>query len=154
MLENGSRTIFYNLALEQLSLTMLREEAKLIGSEKELRSKLIKKRTARYFIQQKYNLLGEESEGFAKVITTLNQAASQFVTTTAQNDSIMPEIKNNNNVLSERIKSLIGYFNLEPNRTCDLVFEALENCLGPKRDYIDQDFTQHSSFAAGVATFS
>ena len=107
----------------------------MIGSEKELRSKLIKKRTARYFIQQKYNLLGEESEGFAKVITTLNQAASQFVTTTAQNDSIMPEIKNNNNVLSERIKSLIGYFNLEPNRTCDLVFDALENCLG-RRDTI------------------
>ena len=127
-LENGSRTIFFDLAMEQLSLTMLHDAKLIPGAPKDSRSKLVKKNTANYYTQQNYNLLGEESEGFAKIIIELNEVASRTTNISANaNDS---DNNGNGSAVLHRIKSLIGYFNLDPNRTCDLVFEALENCLG------------------------
>ena len=54
VLENGKRTIFHDLALEQLSLTLLHNANLIPGAPKDTRLKLVKKRTARHFIQQKY----------------------------------------------------------------------------------------------------
>jgi THO complex subunit 2 len=141
VLENGKRTIFHDLALEQLSLTLLHNANLIPGAPKDTRLKLVKKRTARHFIQQKYNLLGEETEGFSKVITELNQVASittmaAVATATAAGDAAAASSYNHASAVSHRIKSLIGYFNLDPNRTCDLVFEALENCLGRQENML------------------
>ena len=54
-LENGSRTIFFDLAMEQLSLTMLHDAKLIPGAPKDSRSKLVKKNTANYYTQQNYN---------------------------------------------------------------------------------------------------
>nr|CAD7452514.1 unnamed protein product [Timema tahoe] len=70
---------------------------------------LSKKR--RSYKQRKFNLFREESEGYAKLIAELNQEISGNVTA--------------KNVL-EIIKSLIGCFNLDPNRVLDVILESFE----------------------------
>ena len=60
--------------------------------------------------QQKYNLFREECEGYAKLVTELNQDLS--TTTPAE--------------ILEIIKSIIGYFNLDPNRVLDIILESFE----------------------------
>jgi len=71
----------------------------------------IRVRTKLYFTQQKFNLLREESEGYSKIITELNQG-NAFVDETSANHVI------------KNMKSLIGYFDLDPNRVFDLVLEV------------------------------
>lgn len=54
----------------------------------------------------------EESEGFAKLVTELNQDFPDG--TTHQN-------------LLDIVQSLIGCFNLDPNRVLDIILESFEN---------------------------
>jgi len=61
--------------------------------------------------QQKYNLLREESEGFAKIITELTIS------------KLSPK---NVDIVQSNIKSLIGFFDLDPNRVLDLILEIFE----------------------------
>lgn len=65
--------------------------------------------------QRKFNLFREESEGYSKLIVELNQESS---------DTDMD--------ILEIIKSLIGCFNLDPNRVLDIILESFEN--KPERD--------------------
>ncbi|VDP05178.1 unnamed protein product [Soboliphyme baturini] len=64
--------------------------------------------------QLKFNLLREESEGYAKLITELTKHA-QYVES-AQG-------------VLERIRCLIGQFNLDPNRVLDIILECFESHL-------------------------
>ena len=66
--------------------------------------------------QQKYNLLREESEGYAKVLTVLNNFG-----TTALGESSAPDA-----VVA--LQSLIGCFDLDPNRVFDLVLDRRVQC--------------------------
>lgn len=59
--------------------------------------------------QRRFNLFREESEGYAKLITELNQDDHVSVNKTL-----------------EIIKSLIGCFNLDPNRVLDIILESFE----------------------------
>ena len=61
--------------------------------------------------QQKFNLFREECEGYAKLVTELNQDLS----------SVSPAY------MLEVIKSVIGYFNLDPNRVLDIILESFES---------------------------
>jgi THO complex subunit 2 len=67
--------------------------------------------TVSQYQQLKFNLMREESEGFAKLITELMQPAI--------ND-------NNYNIVKENVLTLIGYFGLDPNRTMDIILDAYE----------------------------
>ncbi len=60
--------------------------------------------------QQKFNLFREECEGYAKLITELNQDLSSVTASE----------------ILGMIKSVIGYFNLDPNRVLDLILESFE----------------------------
>jgi THO complex subunit 2 len=66
--------------------------------------------------QQKYNLLREESEGYAKVLTVLNNFGA-----TALSDASAPDV-----VVA--LQSLIGCFDLDPNRVFDLVLDRRAQC--------------------------
>ena len=66
--------------------------------------------------QQKYNLLREESEGYAKVLTVLNNFGA-----TALAESSAPDV-----VVA--LQSLIGCFDLDPNRVFDLVLDRRVQC--------------------------
>ena len=68
--------------------------------------------------QQKYNLFREECEGYAKLVTELNQDLS--TTSPAE--------------ILEVIKSIIGYFNLDPNRVLDIILESFE-CQLEQHDF-------------------
>ncbi len=62
----------------------------------------------------RYNLLREDSEGYAKLIAALNQHGSS-----ALNEASIP-------ALLKEITALVGFFDLDPNRVLDLVLEAFE----------------------------
>lgn len=62
--------------------------------------------------QRRFNLFREESEGYAKLITELHQDGS--TSPAAANKTL------------EIIKSLIGCFNLDPNRVLDIILESFE----------------------------
>eukprot|EP00798_Chlamydomonas_sp_ICE-L_P015992 gene15992-22126_t len=66
------------------------------------------------YTQTKYNLLREDSEGYAKLVTALNQFGTACLV-----DDMVP-------MLAKEIQALIGYFDLDPNRCLDLVLEAAE----------------------------
>ena len=95
------------VVLERLGLKLL--EGAGFGSSTVMQKKLVRGNTNKFFRQRKYNLLGEEPEGFAKLVTELHglqQGNLESVT---------------NNMLS-----LIGYFHLDPNRVFDLILDCYE----------------------------
>lgn len=76
------------------------------------RKREIRANTRNVYAQKKYNMLREESEGYAKIITLLNQAGTGRVSQEGLCD-----------MLAE-MKSVIGYFDLDPNRVCSLIIDA------------------------------
>ena len=71
--------------------------------------------------QQKFNLFREECEGYSKLIAELNKDFTE--TTPAET--------------LEVIKSIIGYFNLDPNRVLDIILESFECQLGQHAFFIE-----------------
>ena len=81
--------------------------------------------------QQKFNLFREECEGYAKLITELNQDLS----------STRPV------EILKVVKSVIGFFNLDPNRVLDIILESFESQLDQHQFFIQliQLFTPDSN---------
>lgn len=77
-------------------------------------SKFIKIKTKLYYKQRRFNLFREENEGYAKLLTELNKEYAD-------------EDKNS----LEIVKSLIGCFNIDPNRVLDVILESFE--IRPER---------------------
>lgn len=75
--------------------------------------KFIKIKTKIYYKQRRFNLFREENEGYAKLMTELNKESS------GEENTI------------EMVKSLIGCFNVDPNRVLDVILESLE--IRPER---------------------
>ncbi|EDW71305.1 THO complex subunit 2 [Drosophila virilis] len=98
-----------SLLKERLEIDTLQEVG--IVKNKSFYTKFIKVKTKLYYKQRRFNLFREESEGFAKLITELNQDFEEHTTP----DAIM-----------DIIKSLIGCFNLDPNRVLDIIIESFE----------------------------
>ncbi|XP_004400245.1 PREDICTED: THO complex subunit 2 [Odobenus rosmarus divergens] len=73
--------------------------------------KSVKIKTKLFYKQQKFNLLREENEGYAKLIAELGQFFFLNITS---------------DLILENIKSLIGCFNLDPNRVLDVILEVFE----------------------------
>uniref|UniRef100_A0A4W5K2L9 THO complex subunit 2 n=1 Tax=Hucho hucho TaxID=62062 RepID=A0A4W5K2L9_9TELE len=87
------------------------ESLGLIKQAHQFNQKIVKIKTKLFYKQQKFNLLREENEGYAKLITELGQDLSGNITS---------------HVILESIKSLIGCFNLDPNRVLDIILEVYE----------------------------
>ena len=100
-----------DMLLRQLPPDVL-SGSQVLSDDRVFLKKLLRANTRNLYVQKKYNLLHEESEGYAKLVTELSGAPS--------ND------EDEGNGLAQRITSLIGHFNLDPNRVEDLVLEALE----------------------------
>lgn len=80
----------------------------------DLKAKEVRVNTRLLYQQTKFNLLREESEGYAKLVTLLCQGGLDV---TAESTST---------VTISIIKSLIGHFDLDPNRVFDIVLECFE----------------------------
>ncbi|CAH0560689.1 unnamed protein product [Brassicogethes aeneus] len=98
------------LLKERLEIETLQEVG--ILKNRTFYSKFIKVKTKLYYKQRKFNLFREECEGFAKILTELNK---EFSETTDHNS------------LLDIVQSLIGCFNLDPNRVLDVILESFEN---------------------------
>ncbi|CAO2828526.1 unnamed protein product [Amaranthus hypochondriacus] len=77
----------------------------------ELKSKEVRVNTRLLYQQTKFNLLREESEGYAKLVTLLCEGSGA---------------PNSSSSTIGTIKSLIGHFDLDPNRVFDIVLECFE----------------------------
>ncbi|XP_071847770.1 THO complex subunit 2-like isoform X4 [Apostichopus japonicus] len=86
------------------------EATGILPQKKTFQQKYVRLKTKLFYKQQKFNLPREESEGFAKLIVEL------------QNKTDLPSSKTLQN-----IQALIGFFNLDPNRSLDIILEAFEN---------------------------
>uniref|UniRef100_A0AAR2K232 THO complex subunit 2 n=1 Tax=Pygocentrus nattereri TaxID=42514 RepID=A0AAR2K232_PYGNA len=87
------------------------ESLGLIKQALQFNQKIVKIKTKLFYKQQKFNLLREENEGYAKLVTELGQDLTGNVTS---------------HLVLESIKSLIGCFNLDPNRVLDIILEVYE----------------------------
>ncbi|MCL7046579.1 hypothetical protein MKW94_030124 [Papaver nudicaule] len=124
--ENRARLITVAKWLVESALVPLRlfqercEEEFLWDSEMikikapDLKAKEVRVNTRLLYQQTKFNLLREESEGYAKLVTLLCQSGTEALPQNASGATI------------STIKSLIGHFDLDPNRVFDIVLECFE----------------------------
>ena len=97
-----------DMLVSQLELDLV--EGCNLGSAKDIKRRLTKENTNMFYRQQKYNLLSEESEGYAKLMTELQMINSSNVEISVRN-----------------MQSLVGYFHLDPNRVFDIVLDSYES---------------------------
>mmetsp|Transcript_4637 Transcript_4637/g.7135 ORF Transcript_4637/g.7135 Transcript_4637/m.7135 type:complete len:1629 (-) Transcript_4637:94-4980(-) len=84
--------------------------------------KLKKMNTDMYYRQHKFNLLAEESEGYAKLLSFFIVGINEVGTgeeEDASKDLVSKEAR-------KYVRELIGAFDLDPNRVLDLALDALE----------------------------
>merc|ERR1712141_885673 len=86
------------------------EKAGIIQNQKQFQQRYIRAKTRLFYKQQKFNLLREEIEGYSKLTTELYECSKPEETL-------------------ENIKSLIGCFNIDPNRVLDICLEWLEHSI-------------------------
>ena len=102
-----------------------------------IHKKLKKMNTDMYYRQHKFNLLAEESEGYAKLLGYLVLGMKDDDNHYEDDDNIIEsggsssnsrssgkDDNNNNNI--KYVQELIGAFDLDPNRVLDLVLDTLE----------------------------
>lgn len=98
----------HSLLLERLSDETL-EQISLISSQSQHRIRYVRIKTRLFYKQQKFNLLREESEGYAKLIVDLSSAPISSA-----------------EAVLDHVRSLIGYFDLDPNRVMDVILDVFE----------------------------
>ncbi|XP_065856982.1 THO complex subunit 2 isoform X2 [Euphorbia lathyris] len=105
------------IKMQQTFLTFQEEflwESEMIKIKaQDLKGKEVRVNTRLLYQQTKFNLLREESEGYAKLITLLCQG---YEDTNESASATTIGI----------IKSLIGHFDLDPNRVFDIILECFE----------------------------
>jgi len=94
--------------LERLELDLIAGAG--LGDVQAMQKQLVRTNTNALYRQRKFNLLSEETEGFAKLITELESLNTGNINETIEN-----------------MQKLIGFFRLDPNRVYDVVLEAHEN---------------------------
>jgi hypothetical protein len=81
----------------------------------------VKAITQHHFEQQKFNLLREENEGFAKLIVELGQSNMNMA---------------NVEIVKSNVKELIGFFSLDPNRVLDVIIDSFCNHVWNIEPYV------------------
>lgn len=116
------------LMMERLSEDTL-ENLSLIPSKHQFQTRYVRTKTRLFFKQQKFNLLREETEGYAKLLTELSQPTNQTSSKIHM-------------VWMNQIQSLIGYFDLDPNRVLDLILDIAEFRLSLNDHRLTLEFVQ------------
>ena len=80
--------------------------------------------------QNKFNLLREQSEGYSKLIVELaSNLGPAHSSLTARPVESLTSIEERARPVWERVISLIGYFDLDPNRALDIILDVLSTHL-------------------------
>jgi len=96
-------------------------QLKVIADAKAFQQRYIKTKTRLFYKQLKFNLLREEMEGYSKLLVELGDVNNKY------------KLDSENTL--EIVKSLIGCFNIDPNRALDILLEAME-CHPSKSEQI------------------
>ncbi len=116
------------------------QQAEVITDGKLFEKKINKVRTNMLYKQTKFNLLREESEGYSKLLVCLLEHLVQpldyyWTSSSPQSHQVIAEqrlsdIEEKTTIVIQNITSLIGTFDLDPNRVLDIVLDAfISNCL-------------------------
>ncbi|XP_047355707.1 THO complex subunit 2 isoform X2 [Vespa velutina] len=109
IVKESEKVLTDRIIKERLEIETLQDVGTL--KNRSFQTKFIKVKTKLYYKQRKFNLFREESEGYSKLIVELNQERPESEVASTL----------------EIVKSLIGYFNLDPNRVLDILLETFEN---------------------------
>ena len=88
--------------------------------------KLKKINTDMYYRQHKFNLLAEESEGYAKLLSFFVVGINEGSTAGKDDEENGTDIDSISKEARKYVRELIGAFDLDPNRVLDLALDALE----------------------------
>jgi hypothetical protein len=83
----------------------------VIRDEDAHQKRIIKANTNLVYKQQKYNLLREEVEGFSKIVVLLEN---------------LPDVVQDPESIIAEVFSIIGHFDLDPNRVLDIILDVFE----------------------------
>jgi THO complex subunit 2 len=108
------------LLMEKLEPEQL-EELAIVTSAASFNKKMIRMNTGLLYKQQKYNLVWEENEGYSRLVIDMTTAALSEV-------SVEDALK--------VVYSIIGYFDLDPNRVLDIVLDCFEQLLNYKTYFV------------------
>ena len=82
-------------------------------------------KTALLYKQQKFNLLREESEGYSKLqVELLSSMGAPHDARTARPAEPMESVTRRAETANRNVKALIGYFDLDPARTLDIILDT------------------------------
>uniref|UniRef100_A0A9J2PZ50 THO complex subunit 2 n=1 Tax=Ascaris lumbricoides TaxID=6252 RepID=A0A9J2PZ50_ASCLU len=124
---------------------VLKLELDVLGAnEHATRSRVVKMKTKLYFKQLKFNLLREESEGYAKLITELLDTSNLCFNLLREESEgyakLITELLDTSNLCVSstltKLHRLIGQFNLDPNRVLDIILECFEASPQRRRFFI------------------
>lgn len=129
------------------------EQVQVIQDARAFDKKIIRTKTNMLYKQTKFNLLREESEGYSKLCVELMEhlvqpldcywlpdehgpKAKKGKKHSAENvhgvlkRKRMADIDKKTSLLVQNITSLIGYFDMDPNRVLDIILDAfISQCL-------------------------
>ncbi|KAG1756059.1 transcription factor/nuclear export subunit protein 2-domain-containing protein [Suillus lakei] len=110
---------------ERLDLTLL-ASAGLVSDRMSFDKKEIRTRTGLFYKQNKFNLLREQSEGYSKLSVELTSSLGPAHShADARPVESYASIEDRARQVWEKVISLIGYFDLDPNRALDIILDVL-----------------------------
>ncbi|TRM68443.1 transcription factor/nuclear export subunit protein 2-domain-containing protein [Schizophyllum amplum] len=96
----------------------------LIADTKAFTKKEVRMRTGLFYKQHKFNLLREQSEGFSKLTTEITAALGPSHSPQDGRPTESPEdLQKRVKPIWRKLISLIGYFDLDPNRALDVILD-------------------------------
>lgn len=117
------RSISAPLLCERVDMQLIGKLG-LVSDYARLNQKTIRANTAKYYKQQKFNLLREEMEGYSKLVVELSMNQPDPPTSWETTEQRHVRVKMQAERVMTNVKLLIGYFELDPNRTLDLVLDV------------------------------
>lgn len=100
--------------------TPMLESAGIINNATVAHRLVVRHRTDAVFTQKKFNLFREESEGYSKLITAL-----------------VSHNQNSGVSLSDKLRALVGVFDLDPNRVLDAVLTHFAICISDLESQVE-----------------
>ncbi|KAF7353062.1 THO complex subunit 2 [Mycena venus] len=132
-----------SFCIERLD-TSISASVGLIPDKNAFDKKEIRTRTGLFYKQNKFNLLREQSEGYSKLTAELTSSLGPaHSAATGLPAESYASIEDRARPVWEKVISLIGYFDLDPNRALDMILDVLSIHL-----------VTHHSFFLALLSFS
>ncbi|KAF9534975.1 transcription factor/nuclear export subunit protein 2-domain-containing protein [Crepidotus variabilis] len=123
------RIITPALCRERLETSIL-ANAGLIPDKMSQDKKEVRVKTGLFYKQNKFNLLREQSEGYSKLVVELTSSLGPpHSPSTGRPAESYTAIEERARPVWEKVISLVGYFDLDPNRALDIILDVLSQHL-------------------------